>query len=80
MKVNGGVLITQGDKYSRIGKFGEWEQRLGVVEEPQIGGTKGKSPQRPWGGHFIESFQSRNTRLFKEIEYHAVLADLYNIA
>lgn len=80
MKVNWGAIITQGDKYLRIGKFGEWEQCLGVVEEPQIGGTGGKSPKRQCEGHFIESLQSRNTRLFKDIEYHAVLADPYTIA
>lgn len=75
MKGNWGAIITQGDKYLGNGKFGEWEQSLGVVEEPQIGGTGGKSLKRQCGRHFIESFQSRNARLFKGFEYHVVLAD-----
>lgn len=41
-----GAIITQCDKYLRIGKFGEWEQSLGVVKGPQIGGTGEKSLKR----------------------------------
>lgn len=43
-------------------------------EGPQIRGTGGKSPKRHRGGHYIESFQSRNARLFKDTEHNAVLA------
>lgn len=46
VKVNWGAIITQCDKSLRIGKFREWEQSLGVVKGPQIGGTGEKSPKR----------------------------------
>lgn len=71
--MNRDVLRTQCDKYSRL--FREWERSLAVVEGPHIGGTRGKSSKRHHLGHFFESFQSRNARLFKDTEHNAVLAD-----
>lgn len=50
-----------------IEKFREWEQSLGVVKGPYIGGTGGKSLKRHCGGHFTESLQSRNTKPFKDM-------------
>lgn len=47
---------------------------MGVAEGPQRGGTE-KILLRPSGEHFLESLQSRNARLFKDVEYNAVSAD-----